>query len=185
MARAAEGDQAGRWTGSRKLHGPRCLHLRWRLNQQCAVSSWYYMALSLVFFLLHCAFALSHPRHLPYVVGVRGQIESSLPVKPGHILIAITISSSRSCQKTILCRPPLEFLPYPHWINDAYKLNEGQDSRFWVRTRYRQELCGARIFNSCNDLFIIFDEPHKSITPGQFAAWYIGEELVGSGVICK
>ncbi|MDH4091063.1 MAG: hypothetical protein OEV24_11380 [Cyclobacteriaceae bacterium] len=29
----------------------------------------------------------------------------------------------------------------------------------------------------------MFDKPQKSITPGQFAAWYAGEELVGSGVI--
>jgi tRNA-specific 2-thiouridylase len=25
--------------------------------------------------------------------------------------------------------------------------------------------------------------PQKAITPGQFAAWYDGEELIGSGVI--
>jgi tRNA-uridine 2-sulfurtransferase len=32
-------------------------------------------------------------------------------------------------------------------------------------------------------LYIIFNTPVKSITPGQFAAWYDGEELIGSGVI--
>jgi tRNA-specific 2-thiouridylase len=32
-------------------------------------------------------------------------------------------------------------------------------------------------------LYIIFDKPMKSITPGQFAAWYDEEELIGSGVI--
>ncbi|TFH48727.1 MAG: hypothetical protein E4G92_03065, partial [Bacteroidia bacterium] len=28
-----------------------------------------------------------------------------------------------------------------------------------------------------------FDRQQRGITPGQFAAWYDGEELLGSGVI--
>jgi tRNA-specific 2-thiouridylase len=34
-----------------------------------------------------------------------------------------------------------------------------------------------------SELYILFDKKQKGITPGQFAAWYLGEELVGSGVI--
>jgi tRNA-specific 2-thiouridylase len=30
---------------------------------------------------------------------------------------------------------------------------------------------------------VIFDKPQRGITPGQFAAWYEGHELIGSGVI--
>jgi tRNA-specific 2-thiouridylase len=33
------------------------------------------------------------------------------------------------------------------------------------------------------DVFILFSKKQKGITPGQFAAWYQGDELVGSGVI--
>jgi tRNA-specific 2-thiouridylase len=32
-------------------------------------------------------------------------------------------------------------------------------------------------------LYIIFEKPQKSVTPGQFAAWYDEDELIGSGVI--
>jgi tRNA-specific 2-thiouridylase len=32
-------------------------------------------------------------------------------------------------------------------------------------------------------LHIIFDKKQRGITAGQFAAWYDGEELLGSGVI--
>ncbi|HRT84151.1 MAG TPA: hypothetical protein P5523_05880, partial [Bacteroidales bacterium] len=32
-------------------------------------------------------------------------------------------------------------------------------------------------------LYIIFDLPQRSVTPGQFAVWYDGEEMLGSGVI--
>ena len=40
------------------------------------------------------------------------------------------------------------------------------------------------IFESSeNNSFIVFKDFQSSITSGQFAAWYIGEELIGSGVI--
>jgi len=34
-----------------------------------------------------------------------------------------------------------------------------------------------------NGLYVEFSEPQSAITPGQFVAWYAGEELLGSGVI--
>ena len=33
--------------------------------------------------------------------------------------------------------------------------------------------------------YILFDTPQRGITPGQFAAWYDGDELVGSGIISE
>jgi tRNA-specific 2-thiouridylase len=32
-------------------------------------------------------------------------------------------------------------------------------------------------------IYILFDKLQRGITPGQFAAWYENDELVGSGVI--
>ena len=55
--------------------------------------------------------------------------------------------------------------------------------RFSVRIRYRQPLQGATLHMRPEGLYILFDEPQRGITPGQFAAWYDGDELVGSGVI--
>jgi tRNA-specific 2-thiouridylase len=34
-----------------------------------------------------------------------------------------------------------------------------------------------------NGMYISFEEPQSAITEGQFAAWHIGEEVIGSGVI--
>ncbi|MEL0271534.1 MAG: aminomethyltransferase beta-barrel domain-containing protein, partial [Flavobacteriaceae bacterium] len=33
--------------------------------------------------------------------------------------------------------------------------------------------------------YVKFDQPQSAITPGQFVAWYIENELVGSGVISE
>ena len=62
-------------------------------------------------------------------------------------------------------------------------LQPGERKRCKVRIRYRQPLQKAELIREPEGLYILFDEPQKSITPGQFAAWYDGDELFGSGVI--
>lgn len=61
--------------------------------------------------------------------------------------------------------------------------HRGESRRFRVRIRYRQPLQEARLFMRGNGVYLLFDTPQRGITPGQFAAWYDGDELVGSGVI--
>jgi tRNA-specific 2-thiouridylase len=70
-----------------------------------------------------------------------------------------------------------------HWIRPDLALESGDEERFKVRIRYRQPLQNANIYKLENGLVILFDKQQRGITPGQFAAWYDGEELIGSGVI--
>ena len=70
-----------------------------------------------------------------------------------------------------------------HWIREDLKLTEGQELRCEVRIRYRQDLEQATLFQTQTDLYIQFENPQRGITSGQFAAWYLNEELLGSGVI--
>lgn len=70
-----------------------------------------------------------------------------------------------------------------HWVRNDMKLSEGESRQFHARIRYRQPLEACTLHKKSQGLYIIFDKPQKSITPGQFAAWYDGEELIGSGVI--
>ncbi len=70
-----------------------------------------------------------------------------------------------------------------HWVRDDLKMKVGESRRYLARIRYRQRLDHCTLHKSEDGLYIIFDKPQKSITPGQFAVWYDGEELVGSGVI--
>ena len=83
-----------------------------------------------------------------------------------------------------LWRPALYIAPEEvHWVNPSREMASGASARFSVRIRYRQPLQGATLHMRPNGVYILFDEPQRGITPGQFAAWYDGDELVGSGVI--
>ena len=70
-----------------------------------------------------------------------------------------------------------------HWVNPNRELKIGESARFAVRIRYRQPLQQATLFIREEGAYILFDEAQRGIAAGQFAAWYDGEELVGSGVI--
>lgn len=70
-----------------------------------------------------------------------------------------------------------------HWIDPAKAMKSGESRHFDVRIRYRQPLQGATLTIRDDAAYILFDEPQRGITAGQFAAWYDGDELVGSGVI--
>ena len=70
-----------------------------------------------------------------------------------------------------------------HWIREDLRLKNGESRTFFVRIRYRQPLEQATLYQFENGLFIQFENPQSAIAEGQFAAWYDGEELIGSGVI--
>lgn len=70
-----------------------------------------------------------------------------------------------------------------HWVRNDLKLEEGQTARYRGRIRYRQPLVDITLHQKDDALYIEFDFPEKAITPGQFAAWYLEDELVGSGTI--
>ena len=85
-----------------------------------------------------------------------------------------------------LYRSALRMLPTEvHWIDPARRLAPGESGRFFARIRYRQPLQGAELVIRPEGAYLLFDEPQRGITPGQFAAWYDGDELVGSGVIAE
>lgn len=70
-----------------------------------------------------------------------------------------------------------------HWIREDMKMAPNENRQYHVRIRYRQPLEKAILFLKKDGAWFIFDREQRGITPGQFAAWYSGEELIGSGVI--
>jgi tRNA-specific 2-thiouridylase len=70
-----------------------------------------------------------------------------------------------------------------HWVREDLKLKNGKSMRVKARFRYRQELQDATIFQFENAFYMEFDNLQSAIAEGQFAAWYMDDELLGSGVI--
>ena len=71
-----------------------------------------------------------------------------------------------------------------HWIIPSQQMEIGEQRRYDVRIRYRQPLQQATLMMRREALYIVFDTPQRSITPGQFAVWYTPDgEMIGSGVI--
>ncbi|WP_343486774.1 tRNA 2-thiouridine(34) synthase MnmA [Allomuricauda sp. d1] len=70
-----------------------------------------------------------------------------------------------------------------HWVREDLELNVDETMQVKARIRYRQPLQKATLYKVEGGLFVDFDEKQSAITEGQFVAWYIDDELIGSGVI--
>jgi tRNA U34 2-thiouridine synthase MnmA/TrmU len=70
-----------------------------------------------------------------------------------------------------------------HWVRTDLALANGDSMEVMARIRYRQPLQKATLYQFESGIYVAFDEPQSAITEGQFVAWHIGDELIGSGVI--
>ena len=70
-----------------------------------------------------------------------------------------------------------------HWIREDLALENGESLSVSARIRYRQPLQEAILYKYENGLYVYFQTAQSAITEGQFAAFYINDELIGSGVI--
>ncbi|OFY51090.1 MAG: tRNA 2-thiouridine(34) synthase MnmA [Bacteroidetes bacterium RBG_13_46_8] len=70
-----------------------------------------------------------------------------------------------------------------HWLRHDLALRPGQSMQVLARVRYRQALQHATLHRETEGMVMLFEKRQRGITAGQFAAWYDGEELLGSGVI--
>ena len=70
-----------------------------------------------------------------------------------------------------------------HWIRQDLKLAVGETTEVMARIRYRQPLQKATLHQYESGMYVQFENLQSAITEGQFVAWYIDDELQGSGVI--
>ncbi|PIF00510.1 MAG: tRNA 2-thiouridine(34) synthase MnmA [Maribacter sp.] len=70
-----------------------------------------------------------------------------------------------------------------HWVRVDLALDTGGTMEVMARIRYRQPLQKATLYKVENGLYVDFKDKQSAITEGQFVAWYVGDELLGSGVI--
>ena len=72
------------------------------------------------------------------------------------------------------------WVPEVNWLAGAPEL----PAQLEVQIRYRQRPVSARIsVTTTGGVEVVFAGPQRAVTPGQFAAFYRGEELLGGGVI--
>jgi len=70
-----------------------------------------------------------------------------------------------------------------HWVREDLALSEGETMSVLARIRYRQALEKATLHKVASGLYVEFKNKQSAITEGQFVAWYLEDELLGSGVI--
>lgn len=73
--------------------------------------------------------------------------------------------------------------PEIHWVREDLRLKDGESMKVKARIRYRQALEDATLYQFEDGLYIEFENPQSAVAEGQFAAWYLEDELIGSGVI--
>ncbi|WP_456376753.1 tRNA 2-thiouridine(34) synthase MnmA [Lutibacter sp.] len=70
-----------------------------------------------------------------------------------------------------------------HWIRKDLALKNGDSMEVESRIRYRQKLEKATLYKVKKGMYVQFEHLQSAITEGQFVAWYLKDELIGSGVI--
>ncbi|WP_339840705.1 tRNA 2-thiouridine(34) synthase MnmA [uncultured Maribacter sp.] len=70
-----------------------------------------------------------------------------------------------------------------HWVRKDLALHIDEKLDVKARIRYRQELQEATLYKVDGGMYVDFKEMQSAITEGQFVAWYLEDELIGSGVI--
>lgn len=70
-----------------------------------------------------------------------------------------------------------------HWTREDLELAVDESMKVKARIRYRQPLENATLYKVDSGLYVEFENLQSAISEGQFVAWYLDDELVGSGVI--
>ncbi|SNR75265.1 tRNA (5-methylaminomethyl-2-thiouridylate)-methyltransferase [Lutibacter agarilyticus] len=70
-----------------------------------------------------------------------------------------------------------------HWIRTDLAMQNGASMEVLSRIRYRQKLEEATLYKVETGMYVAFKNAQSAITEGQFVAWYLNDELLGSGVI--
>jgi tRNA-specific 2-thiouridylase len=123
-----------------------------------------------------------------YTVGQRKGLQIGGKPEPLFVIATDTTSNTvyvgmgdyhRGLNRSSLLIKPEEI----HYLRPDLSVPMGSSLAVSVRIRYRQPLQEATLHQEEEGMYIEFKNPQKGITPGQFAAFYIGQEVLGSGVI--
>ena len=123
-----------------------------------------------------------------FTIGQRKGINIGGKLEPLFVIDTDTASNTiyvgQGTNHPGLFRPGLKVLNTDvHWVRNDLKLESGCSLKVLSRIRYRQKLEKAVIHQREDGLFVVFENEQRGIAAGQFIAWYVKDELLGSGVI--
>jgi tRNA-specific 2-thiouridylase len=123
-----------------------------------------------------------------FTIGQRKGINIGGKLEPLFVIGTDTVSNTiyvgQGTNHPGLFRPGLKVLNTDvHWVRNDLKLKNGCSLKVLSRIRYRQKLEKAVIHQREEGLFVVFEKEQRGIAAGQFIAWYVKDELLGSGVI--
>ena len=123
-----------------------------------------------------------------FTIGQRKGINVGGKVKPLFVIDTDTKTNTiyvgQGANHKGLFRPALK-VPNKdiHWVRDDLRLNIEETLHVKSRIRYRQPLEQATLYQKEDAMYILFEHDQRGIAPGQFVAWYLDDELLGSGII--
>ena len=123
-----------------------------------------------------------------FTIGQRKGINVGGKVKPLFVIDTDTKTNTiyvgQGANHKGLFRPALK-VPNKdiHWVRDDLRLNIEETLHVKSRIRYRQPLEQATLHQKEDAMYILFEHDQRGIAPGQFVAWYLDDELLGSGII--
>ncbi len=123
-----------------------------------------------------------------YTIGQRKGINIGGFIKPLYVIFTDTLKNiiyvGEGESHPGLYRKGLKVIKSDiHWIREDLKIKLNQNLKVESRIRHRQKLQKSTLYMKENELIVIFNKPQKAIARGQFIAWYINNELIGSGKI--
>jgi tRNA-specific 2-thiouridylase len=125
-----------------------------------------------------------------YTIGQRKGLHIGGRPEPSFVLATDTqtnvIYSGQTDEHPGLYRQALKLSSKEiNWIQPVPEESLEKGLSCSIRIRYRQALQEGTLIQKEGVLYILFEKPQRGITPGQFAAWYLNDELIGSGIIAE
>jgi tRNA-specific 2-thiouridylase len=123
-----------------------------------------------------------------YTIGQRKGLHIGGRPEPSFVLATDTVNnviySGQTDQHPGLYRRALKLrVEEINWIQKIPETALPQGVQLEFRIRYRQALQEGQLILKNGRLYVLFRRAQRGITPGQFAAWYLNDELLGSGII--
>ena len=123
-----------------------------------------------------------------YTIGQRRGLHIGGRPKPSFVIgldvTSNTVYSGQTDEHPGLNKYALKIEPEDlHFVSSLYNAENINGLQCDVRIRYRQELQKGTVIVKDSGVFVLFEKIQRGVTPGQFAAFYLKDELIASGII--